>query len=77
MRVVLENEAYRALCRRVFARQQGKCGHCSKARQLQLHHRRGRGMGGGFRDDTEENTIGLCWECHPKWDLNRESKFGG
>jgi hypothetical protein len=76
MRVVLEGEAYRALWRRLYARQQGKCGGCGLARAgLQVHHEKGRGLGGGFREDTEENTILLCEICHPVWDKKRKSKF--
>jgi 5-methylcytosine-specific restriction endonuclease McrA len=77
MRVVLEDEEYRELCRRVFAKQHFRCAHCGRVRPLTAHHQIPRGMGGAFRQDTEENLIGLCDRCHPEADRNRKSKFGG
>lgn len=76
-RVQLSPEAYQDLKRRVYVRQGGRCAGCGRARQLDLHHKRGRGVGGGYRRDTDEDTVGICSECHPKWDNDRDSKFGG
>ena len=73
--VVLSQEEYRALALRVFASQGWLCAGCGRGRDLQLHHLSSRGLAGGHRRDTEENTRGLCRECHPVWDTDRDSKF--
>ena len=41
------------------------CIRCGKA-ELQLHHRRPRGMGGTEREETNQpqNLISLCLRCH-------------
>lgn len=75
--IKLDPEEYRKLSLRVFARQRFLCAGCGLGKRLQLHHKKARGLAGGFRQDTEENTVGLCSECHPFWDTNRDSKFGG
>lgn len=31
-----------------------------------VHHRNGRGLGGGKRDDTVHSCEGLCGKCHRK-----------
>lgn len=76
-RVILDKEEYRELALSVFARQGFRCAGCGKCCPLQLHHQRGRGIGGGFRMDTIAETTGLCRDCHPHWDRNRTSKFTG
>jgi 5-methylcytosine-specific restriction endonuclease McrA len=75
-KVVLSPEEYQDLKRRVYARQRGRCADCGKARQLELHHKHGRGIGGAYRQDTDDQVVGLCWECHPKADKKKNSKFG-
>jgi hypothetical protein len=77
MRVVLVGPDYQDLWFRVcMGLQGGKCAHCGCSRGLSLHHKRGRGMGGGFRLDTEEGVVGLCESCHRKADRHKDSKFG-
>jgi 5-methylcytosine-specific restriction endonuclease McrA len=75
-KVVLDGEEYQDLKRRVWVRQRGRCAHCSKARQLDLHHKHGRGIGGAYRQDVEDEVIGLCQECHREADKHKNSKFG-
>ena len=60
-RVVLEGEAYRALCRLVFARDQWKCRRCERRSNLQAHHLRKRS---DVRIDLPYNLITLCGDCH-------------
>lgn len=76
-RVVLGQAEYLELKQRVYVRQRGRCAGCGRARELQLHHKRGRGIGGGYRRDVDDEVEGLCWECHPEADKHRDSKFGG
>ena len=75
-RVVLEGEDYQDLKRRVYVRQRGRCAGCGEARSLDLHHKRGRGIGGGYRRDVESEVVGLCGKCHPEADKHKDSKFG-
>lgn len=45
----------------------GRCEHpqgCRMRVGLDVHHVKGRGLGGGFRKDTPENLIVLCREHH-------------
>lgn len=48
------------------------CGALLPVRSMaEIHHKRGRGMGGGFRDDAMENLATGCKACHraaaPQW----------
>jgi hypothetical protein len=52
----------------------GSCQKCERSTSLHVppeydgsfhcHHRNGRGLGGGKRDDTHEACEGLCGKCH-------------
>lgn len=79
MRQVLERDEYRKLKERRWAEQQGRCLLCGDPMRLdgcELHHRRGRGIGGGFRDDADTELI--CRKCHQKEERKKKpSKFGG
>jgi hypothetical protein len=65
----------------VYVLQRGRCADCGEPvgiDEIELHHKAGRGIGGGFRCDTIEGTRGLCRKkCHPLADRNRVSKFDG
>lgn len=72
-RTILTGAQYSALRERVWIRDRGKCVRCERrvsltqhgfSDDMHLHHKNGRGMGGGKRDDTEEATQSLCAACH-------------
>jgi len=51
-----------------------RCWGCYKREPSDIHHLKGRGMGGdprGLRDDIY-NLIPLCRSCHKKTDDNKE-----
>ena len=51
---------------RVRKEQKGICADCgTKPKKLEIHHIIPQSMGGA---DTRENAVGLCPECHEKWD---------
>jgi hypothetical protein len=78
MRIVLAPAEYLQLRDRVYVKQYGRCADCGdpvSIFSIQLHHLFGRGIGGGFRMDTENDTRGVCGKCHPAADRNRHSKF--
>jgi len=46
--------------------QKGICADCgTKPKKLEIHHIIPQSMGGA---DTRDNAVGLCPECHEKWD---------
>ena len=63
--------------------QDAKCDRCWRGTDLayeptsdwsfHVHHRNGRGMGGGKRDDSVRTCIGLCGECH-RQEHNQQEK---
>lgn len=67
-RVVYLGNSYTKLRRQKYEEQNGQCIECSGEIDLwdfELHHTgRGRGLGGGLRDDRK--TVGLCRGCHEK-----------
>ena len=52
--------------RKLTRKRDGQCARCPAVTGLQLHHRRGKGIGGDPRPHTECtcNTITLCAACH-------------
>ena len=60
-RLRLEPAAYQQLCRHILERDGWKCQWCGAMRQLQVHHKQFRSHSG---DDSEENLITLCEQCH-------------
>lgn len=61
----LAGRAYTELKRKKLEAQASECGDCGRILRIgqsHLHHRSGRGMGGGKRDDLD--TILLCEHCH-------------
>ena len=55
------------LKKQVRKEQKGICADCGgKPKKLQIHHIIPQSMGGS---DTRDNAVGLCPECHDKWDM--------
>jgi hypothetical protein len=78
VRVILPPLEYRELKDRKYVDQQGRCSDCGDPMcldEMELHHEAGRGIGGGFRRDTMEDTRGVCHKCHPKADQKKRSKW--
>ena len=52
----------------IFEEQDGKCLDCGKPFQtlpeMQRHHLKHSKMGGGSKDDSRSNVVGLCKPCH-------------
>jgi 5-methylcytosine-specific restriction endonuclease McrA len=57
----LDLEKYRTLHKQVLERDGWQCQSCGSSRHLQVHHRKFRSRLG---DDTAENLITLCADCH-------------
>jgi len=78
MLVKLSAEEYRRLRWRQYVWQEGRCGDCGKPvpfGMFHFHHATGRGIGGGYRNDLDEDNYGVCEKCHPEADRNRKTKF--
>jgi hypothetical protein len=52
---------YHELCQRVLRRDGWRCQFCGSMHNLEIHHQQFRSHSG---DDTEENLITLCGNCH-------------
>ncbi len=52
---------YRALRKQVLMRDRWRCQWCGSLRSLQVYHRKFRSRLG---DDTAQNLITLCADCH-------------
>ncbi len=73
-RTIKTGRDYTAFRVGMWEHQSGQCRKCSKATMLDMppfsdwsfhvHHKKGRGMGGGKRDDTMRACEGLCGSCH-------------
>lgn len=61
--VRLHGVALRALCQKVYERDQGLCVFCGRyvPEGSKPHHVLFKSRGGG---DTEDNLVMLCYECH-------------
>jgi len=57
----LDSERYRALRKQVVERDGWRCQWCGSLRNLEVHHRKFRSKLG---DDSAQNLITLCTECH-------------
>lgn len=72
-RVVYLGNSYTKLRRQKYEEQDGQCIECQgevEFEYFELHHTgRGRGLGGGLRDDRK--TVGLCHFCHEKQDKKK------
>jgi 5-methylcytosine-specific restriction endonuclease McrA len=60
-RLRLDLDSYRKLRAEVLERDVWRCQYCGTADHLQVHHIYSRGRLG---DDTDENLITLCADCH-------------
>ena len=60
-RVRLSQESYRELHQQILRRDGWRCQLCGSMQNLEVHHLRFRSRCG---DDSEENLITLCAECH-------------
>jgi 5-methylcytosine-specific restriction endonuclease McrA len=60
-RLWLGPELYEQLCREVLQRDGWRCQSCGSLKDLQVHHQESRSESG---DDSEQNLIILCSECH-------------
>lgn len=73
-RTILDGRDYTRFRSELFQRQSGMCSNCPRKccltanhfmpHSFHVHHKHGRGMGGGKRDDTLEAVTGLCGNCH-------------
>ena len=57
----LDRDSYRQLCLEVLHRDGWRCQSCGKLQNLQIHHKKCRSQSG---DDSEQNLITLCADCH-------------
>jgi 5-methylcytosine-specific restriction endonuclease McrA len=64
----------RGLKEEIRKKQKGFCADCGlKPEKLHIHHIIPQSMGG---PDTKDNAVGLCPNCHQKWDERaKEGKF--
>lgn len=60
-RVKLSHEDYCELRQQILRRDGWRCHACGSMQNLEVHHLTFRSHGG---DDSEENLITLCAECH-------------
>jgi 5-methylcytosine-specific restriction endonuclease McrA len=67
-RLQLDLDSYRKLRTEVLERDGWRCQYCGSSVRLQVHHIRSRSRLG---DDTDENLITLCANCHDDIHLNR------
>ena len=64
----LSADSYRKLRAEVLERDGWRCQYCGSLDRLEVHHLRWRGRLG---DDTDENLITLCANCHGDIHRNR------
>jgi 5-methylcytosine-specific restriction endonuclease McrA len=60
-RLRLDPDSYRKLRTEVLERDGWRCQYCGASDHLEVHHIRSRSRLG---DDTDENLITLCADCH-------------
>ena len=60
-RLRLDTKAYRTLHRKILERDGWRCQACGSMSGLEVHHMERRSR---RRDDSEENLITLCSNCH-------------
>lgn len=73
-RTVRTGRAYTLFRGELYDRQNGLCFQCGRLvytsspvewdDSFHVHHKHGRGLGGGKRDDTFEECVGWCGKCH-------------
>jgi len=62
-RIKLSTQPYRELHRQVLDRDNWQCQLCGFRKNLQVHHKEFRSHSG---DDSEDNLITLCPDCHAR-----------
>jgi 5-methylcytosine-specific restriction endonuclease McrA len=60
-RVKLDPQAYEQLRRQILERDAWRCQNCGSMQDLEIHHKNFRSQSG---DDSEENLLTLCEQCH-------------
>src|SRR5882724_12014040 len=68
-RTILSGQDYSNLRMRAFDNYSGHCARCHSwiwFASFHLHHKRGRGLGGGKRNDILSEVEPLCSACHRK-----------
>jgi len=63
MRIRLDETAYEKLRERVLRRDGWRCQLCGSMTNLEVHHQEFRSHSG---EDTEDNLITLCNDCHAR-----------
>ncbi len=66
-RLRLRWHSYRKLCKEVLARDGWRCQRCGSMKELQVHHLCRRS---GLGDDSAENLITFCQQCHRRIHLH-------
>jgi 5-methylcytosine-specific restriction endonuclease McrA len=61
VRVQLDEASYEALRLQVLRRDGWRCQSCGSLSNLEVHHQRFRSQSG---QDSEQNLITLCTQCH-------------
>lgn len=64
----LDPESYEALRQQILRRDSWRCQFCGKMSNLEVHHKQFRSHSG---DDSEENLITLCVDCHDQMHIPR------
>jgi 5-methylcytosine-specific restriction endonuclease McrA len=62
-RLRLDPESYEILRQKVLRRDGWRCQACGTLSNLEVHHKEFRSQSG---DDSEENLITLCADCHAR-----------
>ena len=62
-RIGLDPERYRHLHQQILVRDNWRCQFCGALHNLEVHHVQFRSRSG---DDTEENLITACHQCHSR-----------
>lgn len=75
-RTILSGREYSEFRKTLWQDQRGRCAYCNRPCLLgvpfsynnafNVHHKNGRGLGGGKRDDTPESCVGICNACHKR-----------
>lgn len=66
-RRILSGTHYTAFRHVIYDRCIGACELCTagiRFEEMEVHHVKGRGLGGSKRDDVPEAVLGICVPCH-------------
>jgi hypothetical protein len=66
-RTIRTGKHYTEFRHAIYDRCEGICEGCNRGLvfwEMEVHHKNGRGMGGGKRDDIPKEVLGLCGACH-------------